>query len=570
MRRQGPAGYELETRWVGGLPLINAVLDRLHVAPLLAQALPGADPRTPVPPGRVLGVVVRNIVCNARRPVYSLPDWIRRAEPALLGVTADDVRALNDDRLGRALDHLFRADRAALLTALVLRAVHAFQIDLDQLHNDSTSVTFSGAYTAADGRPVAGIPTVRITHGHNKDHRPDFKQLLFVLTVAADGAVPVHVRVLDGNTEDSTTHIATWEMLCKLAGKRDFLYVADSKLCAGETLAHIDQRHGRFITVLPRSRREDRWFRQFVQTQVPAWAEVLRRPHPRRRTGPEDVWRVVEAPLPSKEGYRIIWVWNSLMAAHDAETRQARIERAWAALQALQAKLAGPRCRLRSRTRVEAAAKAVVHTAGATPWIAYELEERRDPLFRQERRGRPGHTTRYVRGERVRFTLTFRTRSEAIKRDAQCDGLFPLLTNCPDLTPKAILEAYKFQPRLEKRLEELKSVEDVRPVFLKTAHRIEALLFLYFIALLVQALLERDVRLAMARTGVKMLPLYPEQRKCRAPTTARILEEFALLQRHRLYQRGQLVQTFEPELTALHHQILSLLDIPASAFQATT
>jgi len=405
---------------------------------------------------------------------------------------------------------------------------------------------------------------------HNKDHRPDLKQLLFVLTVSADGAVPVHVRVLDGNTEDSTTHIATWDMLRKLAGKPDFLYVADSKLCSGETLAHIDQERGRFITVLPRSRREDRWFRQFVQTQVPAWAEVLRRPHPRRRTGPPDVWRVTEAPLPSKEGYRIIWVWNSLMAAHDAEVRQARLEQAWERLQALQAKLAGPRCRLRSRPRVEAETKAILHTTGVSAWVAYEIQERREPLFRQERRGRPGHTTRYVRGERLCFTLRFQTRTAAIKADAQCDGLFPLLTNCRDLLPTQILEAYKFQPRLEKRLEELKSVEEVRPVFLKTARRIEALLFLYFIALLVQALLEREIRGAMDRAGVPMLPLYPEQRKCRAPSAARILEEFGRLQRHRLYQHGQFLKTFEPELTDLHQQILDLLEVPASAFQVTT
>lgn len=55
-------------------------------------------------------------MCNARQPVYSLPEWIRRAEPTLLGVQAEEVQALNDDRLGRALDQLFRADRAALLT----------------------------------------------------------------------------------------------------------------------------------------------------------------------------------------------------------------------------------------------------------------------------------------------------------------------------------------------------------------------------------------------------------------------------------------------------------------------
>ena len=34
-----------------------------------------------------------------------------------------------------------------------------------------------------------------------------------------------------GNTNDSPTHIATWDALCRAAGGPDFLYVADSKLC---------------------------------------------------------------------------------------------------------------------------------------------------------------------------------------------------------------------------------------------------------------------------------------------------------------------------------------------------
>jgi hypothetical protein len=42
--------------------------------------------------------------------------------------------------------------------------------------------------------------------------------------------------------------------------------------------------------------------------------------------------------------------------------------------------------------------------------------------------------------------------------------------------------------------------------------RIEALFTLYFLALLVQALIERELRLAMARQKIEELPLYPEQR----------------------------------------------------------
>ncbi len=567
MPRQGAHGFELESRGIGGPPLANAVLARLQIDSLLAQAVPAPTPRAAVTPAQALGVLLRNLVLNARRPLYTQAEWAGRVEPALLDLTPAQAAVLNDDRVGRALEQLFQADRAALLTDIVLRTVRAFEIELRQLHNDSTTITVAGAYAAADGRTVHGRPTVRITHGHNKDHRPDLKQLLFVLTVAADGAVPIHYRALDGNTNDATTHIATWETLCTLAGRRDFLYVADSKLCSEESLAHIAQHQGRFITVLPRTRREDRWFRELLQTHELSWEEVLRRPNPRRRAGREDVWKVVEAPLPSKEGYRIVWIWNSLMAAQDAEARQARIERAWAGMQRLATKLEGPRCRLRTRDRVETLVTRLI--AGATRWVTYEIHERTEPRFRQETRGRPGQATRYVRGERRRFSVLLKTRPDVIDADTRCDGLFPLITNCRELSKQHILEAYKYQPRLEKRLEQLKTVEAVAPVFLKRVSRIEALLFLYFIALLVQALLEREVRRAMAREHIERLPLYPEERECRAPSTERILELFAPLQRNRLWRKGRLVQVFDPELTELQRTILRLLNISPAAFTAT-
>ena len=143
-----------------------------------------------------------------------------------------------------------------------------------------------------------------------------------------------------------------------------------------------------------------------------------------------------------------------------------------------------------------------------------------------------------------------------------------LITNCRDMSLKAILQAYKFQPRLEKRHEQLKSVQQVTPVWLKNIGRVEALLFLYFVALLVQALLEREIRLSMARQHIDSLPLYPEERECRAPSAQRIFELFAPLARHRLRRSGRLVQVFQPELSTLQKQILSLMGIRANAFSA--
>ena len=92
--------------------------------------------------------------------------------------------------MGRALDALFDADRGSLLTELVLRAVREFDIATSPLHNDSTSLVLHGDYTSADGHERGGKATVVAARGHSKDHRPDLKQLVLILTVTADGAVP--------------------------------------------------------------------------------------------------------------------------------------------------------------------------------------------------------------------------------------------------------------------------------------------------------------------------------------------------------------------------------------------
>jgi hypothetical protein len=101
---------------------------------------------------------------------------------------------------------------------------------------------------------------------------------VWILTVTADGAVPIAFRVADGNTADVTTHIDTWDTLVALTGEVDFLYVADSKLATFDNVAHIHTRGGRFLSVLPASRKEDRVFRDWVVTNTPDWVEIARRP----------------------------------------------------------------------------------------------------------------------------------------------------------------------------------------------------------------------------------------------------------------------------------------------------
>ena len=182
---------DLRSRQIGALPIIQHVFDRLGLDALLAKHVPTTDRRVLLPNATAIGVLLRNILVG-RRPLYALQEWAAPFAPELLALPDDGVALLNDDRIGRALDELFDADRASLMTSVVVSAIEVFDIDLAQFHNDSTSITFSGQYPCATGRMMRGKRAVKVTHGHNKDHRADLKQLLWILTVSADGAVPIH------------------------------------------------------------------------------------------------------------------------------------------------------------------------------------------------------------------------------------------------------------------------------------------------------------------------------------------------------------------------------------------
>ena len=565
-----PAGpFQLRSEHLGALPIVDAFLGRGGLQALLERHLPAGDTRVALPAATVIGVIVRNL-CVAREPLYGLAEWAARYDPALLGLCPGEALLLNDDRAGRALDQLFDADRGSLLTQLMLGVISEFKVDCSQLHNDSTSISLHGDYTAADGRARGGKTTVVAALGHSKDHRPELKQFVLELTVSADGAVPVAHRLLDGNVTDDQTHIATWDGLVKLVGRPGFLYVADCKLATRQNMAHIDSHRGRFLSVLPRSRAEDGQIRQWAQTHAFEFTEAARRPG-KRKGDPDQVYWTAPAPIPSSEGHRIVWVRSSHKHQCDAEARRARTERGMLALEDVQARLASPRSRIKTLVAAEQAARDALTQTGAARWIAHEITETVQEGFRQEKRGRPGSDTRYRKTEKTVFTLTFKIDEENVAYDAATDGCFPLVSNDRELSDAELLGAYRYQPNLEKRHHQLKTVLAAAPVTLKSPSRIEGLACCEFIALLCQCLIERELRAAMTREDVTELALYHEGRSTRAPTAARVFDLYADTARHHLTDHnGEIVQVFRPQLDDLQRQVLDLLAIPLDAYLTPT
>jgi transposase len=230
----------LRSARLGPLPLINHFLDRLGLAEILERFIPTLNPRTRLPYAQGIGVLLRSILVE-REPIYRQQETVSTHAPEAFGLEPDMAAHVRDDAIGRALDRLFDADRGTPLTEVVIAASKRFGVVLDELHNDSTTIRFCGQYRAARGRSVRGKRAPWITYGNAKDHRPDLKQLRFVLTTAHDGGVPVQFRCEAGNHSDSRTHEQTWEALRRVAGRADFLYVADSKLCGEDAMGYIDR-----------------------------------------------------------------------------------------------------------------------------------------------------------------------------------------------------------------------------------------------------------------------------------------------------------------------------------------
>jgi len=401
----------------------------------------------------------------------------------------------------------------------------------------------------------------------NKDHRDDLKQLLYNLTVASDGAVPVSFGVANGNVTDDQTHIDNWEFQCKVVGSPDFIYVADSKLATHANMTYIAQRGGRFISVLPRTRAEDREFRQKLVLGGVQWEEIDKEYNDYGEL--VDTLSTAKDPAATSEGFLLLWFHSTHKIELDRAARAKRIRRAFGKLSELRLKLRSPRTRYCEESQVAAAIEKRLSECGATEWVTVHIRPEEREIFIQETPGRPSPNTRYRKETRQRFDIVYDINHANLEEAEKQDGIFPLVTNDRSLSVLEVLSIYKRQSQVEKRFSQLKSQFEVAPVFLKSVHRVVALLTIYYLALLVQALVERELRLSMKREKIESLPLYPEERDCKAPTTRRIIDLFDNIQLHELQSTtSQAPLRFATKLSELQSTVLRLLAVSENEFKA--
>lgn len=544
---------EYETKVVGVAGLAKGLLEQLGVAAAIDEALP-SQPRIGATYGRLAEVVIINRMAFDPQPLYQLPTWAEQhGIDRLLGIEAT---WLDDDRLGGLLDALAR-QQVTIWTTVVCRAVAQYQVALDWLREDTTSVYFEGAYEDEAGRPKGGeAPRIpRLVTGYNKDGKPRKVQLvLSLLTGGVSGRVPVWYRPWNGNQTDEPVYVADMTALrTTLLAPANAVLLGDRKLCTDATLRTFSRQGQQFLAPHPWTDTAKAVWQAIgadLQAGRLTWTavEYASRNNRRKPTDERPVHRVCEVThelLDPDAGtsYPLRWLftWSSTKASQDAARRAKLLVAGEQALTRL-AGLLG-KYDYKRRSTIEARIDQALHRARAHPYLTPQLAgSDADQAWR----------------------LTWTRDQPALDAAASLDGVVLLCSNVPPdrCSASELVIRHKGQIGVEQTIDFLKSPIQIRPMWLHSPQRIAGLTLLIMLAVLLAALVEHQVRAWIARTGDLVHGVLPDQRDSARPTAKALLRTFhdyALILIH-LADGSTVVHL--PKLRPVQHQIWSIMGLP--------
>jgi transposase len=557
---QGAASTD-RVRNLGPLALILPLLQKLGVADIIDQHLP-PDPQLEFSHGRVLRLLLAARL-DTPTALLNIPAWAKQTGAEFL----DDIPAdkLNDDRLGRALDAFFE-QRHSILASVTDAALRWAEMTPQRLHFDTTHLIFYGAYQNSTPRPAASprlrgnaeLPPAHITHGYLSGH----KMLQVGLTAAIDelGALPIHCHVLDGNRNG---HVAVQQQYDLLDEHRlladNVLLVSDRGTFSAEHAGRL-RRHGHHVLCAVPWNDYQALYDAREATLGWADASFLAREQQRRRDSASALPRehyelaVLDHALSDPANQekipgRVLFVYSTADARECRQRRLDNIAMIRAGFDALVAKLE----RGHTSTTAASVQRQIARLLGkrdAARYFSWELI----PLAAEQQAALPSPRKGF---RRPTHRLVYTFDAAAAAAGDRYDGLSALFTTTPSDQASAdlLFTQYKQQNYVERLHHQWKTPLAVRPVFLKSPRRVEALVCLLHIALQTHQLLERLYR---QRLGANE-PI--AERRCTADTLLRAFRVYGLIVRDGA--EGTVVSATAP--TNRQEEILKRLSLPTPA-----
>lgn len=548
-----PVIKNVQTQAVGFAPILRYYFDRCGIARIIDDHIE-LDPRRKILTHGQAAVAMITAILFQVMQLYRICKFA--SEKTVLKVLLPQIEADQyfDDRLADTLDALFDYGIGDLDMLITGNMIDVFQIQSQACHNDTTSVSMYG--DAANNKTEHSI---QLTFGHSKKHRKDLKQFVWSMSVSSDHAFPLFQQAYSGNTADVTTYVEQWQRLIDLLGRRDFLYVADSKLITHQSMAHIHDNGGFFVAPAPMYESYKKVFEEALDNHDRQWLIPYK----------ERFNRGFEVPMDFKYKdnyyrFRMIILFDHGLCNRKQKTLQNQIHRTQTAFEQLSSKL--NRYKLKSYEAIDKVCSAILKKNHTHPFFTYRIINEPIRIYKNKHRGRP---SKQVKPEQItvvqdHFKVELILNQNALQQALSRCGYYPLLTNqSPEqLSIEEAMLAHKKQYKSEHSFRRAKGPLSIEPIYLHTPERIEAFLLLFKIALQMVILIERTARKNIRERDYGLDNFMPNRVDVRNPRSEYMLKEFEDIVKGQLPLPDGNTYGFVSELNPLQHDILSVLEVP--------
>jgi Transposase DDE domain len=334
-----------------------------------------------------------------------------------------------------ACHNLLLAHKDALFSHLAQRWRDLFNADFDVLLYDLTSTYFE--VNAAD------LPEgTKRRHGYSRDKRPDCPQLVIALVVTPEG-LPLAYEVLPGNTADSKTLRTFLSKIEKQYGKARRVWVMDRGVPTEAVLAEMRASDPpvRYLVGTPKGRLNR------------LEKHLIEKPWRKAREG-------VEVKLLAQDDELYVFAQSADRVAKERAMRRRQLKWLWTRLD----KLAAMNVSYEEKLMKLGAARSKAPTA----WRLVDVT-----LDKQS------------------AALSYSLNRGKLRIARRREGRYLLRTNLTDRDPAVLWQYYVQLVAVEEAFKNLKGDLAIRPIFHKDERRIEAHIFVAFLAYALQVTLTR-------------------------------------------------------------------------------
>jgi DDE family transposase len=358
-------------------------------------------------------------------------DWFGRSAMAdLLGA---DFGLAESHKLYACHDFLLQ-HKEALFSHLTARWRDLFNANFDVLLYDLTSTYFEiNASDVAEGD--------KRHHGYSRDKRPDCPQVVIALVVTPEG-LPLAYEVLPGNTADCKTLRMFLDKIERQYGRARRVWVMDRGIPTEAVLAEMRASDPpvQYLVGTPKGRLSR------LEKQL------LDKPWQQAREG-------VAVKLLAKDGELYVFAQSDDRVAKERAMRKRQLKWLWK--------------RLRELAAMEISREEMLMKLGAarakapTAWRLVDIEmDKESPTF------------------------TYALNRKKLRRARRREGRYLLRTNLTENDPALLWQYYIQLVAVEQAFKNLKQDLAIRPVFHQDEHRIEAHIFIAFLAYCLQVTLQ--------------------------------------------------------------------------------